>query len=128
MNIHQKNYHLIVGDALALALVTWIGFASHGEADPSFLPRMLITYIPLLLGWFLLSPWFHLFKTEESNLLSQLWRIFFAMLFVAPFAATARGFLLNTSIVPIFVVVLVFSNAIGITVWRILYLVILRFK
>ena len=29
---HMKNYLLILGDILAIALITFIGFASHGEA------------------------------------------------------------------------------------------------
>ncbi|HZM21095.1 MAG TPA: hypothetical protein VFC02_05085 [Anaerolineales bacterium] len=31
---------LILGDLLAIGLVTLIGFATHGEADMAFVPRM----------------------------------------------------------------------------------------
>lgn len=51
---------LALGDVAALAIVTFIGFATHDETGLSFLPRMMITFIPLLIGWFLLAPGFGL--------------------------------------------------------------------
>lgn len=129
LKMKQKPYLLIFGDALTLALVTWVGFATHGEAGFSFLPRMLTTYIPLLLGWFLLSPWFGLIKMEANLRPSQLWRVLFIMLFVAPLAATLRGLILNTNILPIFVLILAATNALGILAWRSLYyFIFLRLK
>ena len=57
----MKNKMLILGDIFVLLIVTLIGFATHGETSISFLPRMLTTYIPLVIVWFLLAPWFQLF-------------------------------------------------------------------
>ena len=53
----MKKLSLILGDGVALALITVVGFASHGETELSYAPRMLTTFIPLLLGWFLVAPW-----------------------------------------------------------------------
>ena len=42
-------FRLIAGDALALLIVTWIGFGTHGESIAS--PRWLTTFLPLCIGW-----------------------------------------------------------------------------
>ena len=55
-NEPMKKSVLILGDLLAITLVTLIGFAAHGEADMSFLPRMAVVYFPLSISWFLLAP------------------------------------------------------------------------
>ncbi|MCX6065316.1 MAG: hypothetical protein NT121_06130 [Chloroflexi bacterium] len=41
---------LLAGDVLALAVVTVVGFATHGETGVSLAPRMLTTFLPLTLG------------------------------------------------------------------------------
>jgi len=112
---------LVAGDFLAIAIVTIIGFATHGEADLSFLPRMLAAFIPLTIAWFLLSPWFGLFQSEITSNPRQLWRPVLAMLFVGPFAIILRGLILNAPIIPIFGVVLSATSAFGMLVWRGIY-------
>jgi hypothetical protein len=71
---------LIIGDVLALAIVTMIGFATHGETGVSLLPRMLTTFGPLTLGWFLIAPFMGLFKSEITANPRQLWRPILAMI------------------------------------------------
>ncbi len=122
----MKKSLLIAGDLLAIAVVTVIGFATHGEADLSFLPRMLAAFIPLTVGWFLLAPWFGLFQPEIISNPRHLWRPVFAMLFAASFAALLRGLWLNAPIIPIFAVVLASTSALGMLVWRALYLLLTR--
>ncbi|PWB74789.1 MAG: hypothetical protein C3F07_06895 [Anaerolineales bacterium] len=122
----KSNQFLIAGDILAIVIVTVIGFATHGEADLSFLPRMLAAFVPLTVSWFLLAPWFGLFQQEITSNPRQLWRPVFAMLFAAPLAAVVRGFLLNAPIIPIFAVVLASTSAFGILIWRGLYFLLSR--
>ncbi len=117
---------LILGDALAIAIVTFIGFATHGETDLSFLPRMLAAFLPVTLSWFLLAPWFGLFQSEITFNLKQLWRPVIAMLFAAPLAAVLRGLWLNAPIIPIFAVVLASTSAFGMLVWRGIYFLLRR--
>lgn len=117
---------MILGDVLAIAIVTLIGFATHGEADLSFLPRMLAAFVPLTITWFLLSPWFGLFQQEITQSSKQLWRPVLAMLLAAPFAAVLRGLLLNAPIIPIFAVVLASTSAFGMLVWRGIYFLLKR--
>ena len=118
----MKKYILVLGDILAIFLITIIGFASHGEANLSFLPRMAAAFFPLLIGWFLLAPFLELFQQEYTSNTNQLWRPVLVMIFAAPFAAVLRGLLLNAPIIPIFAVVLGATSALGIFIWRMIYL------
>ena len=112
---------LILGDVLALAVVTVIGFTTHGETGLSFLPRMTAAFFPLCLAWFLLAPWFGLFQEQVIRSASQLWRPALVMLFAGPLAVVLRGLILNAALLPIFAVVLSLTSAFGMTVWRALY-------
>jgi len=112
---------LILGDILAIGLVTIIGFATHGEAGLSFLPRIAAAFFPLVVGWFLLAPWFGLFQNEIIDNPRQLWRPLVVALFAAPLTAVLRGLILNAPVIPIFAVVLGATTAVGVVLWRGLY-------
>ncbi len=114
----MKTSLLIAGDTLALAIVTIIGFATHGETGLAFLPRMLAAFVPLILSWFLLAPRFGLFQPAIISDFKQLWRPAFAMFFAAPLAVVLRGLWLNASIIPVFAVVLASTSALGMVIWR----------
>jgi len=120
--MRKPNDTLISGDILAIALVTIIGFAMHSEAEISFLPRMAAAFFPVSIAWFRLAPWFGLFQHEITTDPRQLWRPALVMLFAAPLAAVLRGFILNAAIVPIFALVLGSTSALGMAVWRAIYL------
>jgi hypothetical protein len=109
---------LILGDLLAIALVTFIGFATHGEAELSFLPRMAALYFPLSISWLLLAPTLGLFQPQITSNPKQLWRPALAMIFAAPLAAVLRGFILNAPVIPIFAAVLAATSALGMVIWR----------
>ena len=120
--IFMNKYILVLGDILAILIVTIIGFASHGEAGLSFLPRMVATFFPLVIAWFFLAPFVGLFQAENTSHAKQLWRPVLAMIFAASLAAVLRGLILNAPIIPIFVVVLGATSAFGMLVWRGIYL------
>jgi hypothetical protein len=122
----MKRSILILGDILAILIVTIVGFATHGEAGLSFLPRMAAAFFPLLIGWFLLAPFLELFQQECTSNTKQLWRPVLAMIFAASFAAVLRGLLLNAPIVPIFAVVLSATSALGMLIWRGIYVFLNR--
>ncbi len=117
---------LVVGDLLAMAIVTVIGFATHGETDLALLPRMLATFLPLCLGWFLIAPWLGLFNPWIASNLRELWRPFAALVFAGPLAALLRAFWLNTVVIPVFGVVLSGSAGLGMAAWRAIAWLILR--
>ena len=122
----MRKWILILGDILAIALITFIGFASHGEAGVSFLPRMAAAFFPLLIGWFLLAPGIGLFHTEIVHNARQLWRPVLTAFFAASFAVILRGLILNAPIIAIFGIVLGATTALGMLLWRGLYLFLKR--
>lgn len=128
MQIDANRYVLIAGDIITLAIVTIIGFASHGTADTAG-SRMLTTFIPLVAAWLLIAPYL---KVYDRNIVlegSQLWRPLWAMVLAAPMAAWLRGLMLSSPILPVFVVILGGVSAVAILIWRGLYwLVATRLK
>ncbi|MCE9646117.1 MAG: DUF3054 family protein [Chloroflexi bacterium] len=121
-----KKSVLITGDILLFALLTIFGFATHGETGASFIPRMGTTFLPLLLGWFLIAPWFGLLDETVTSNVKMLWRIPSAMLFVAPLAVVLRAALLHSTALPIFALVLGGMNALGMLAWRAIYIYLFR--
>jgi len=117
----QKTF-LILGDLVAIAIVTVIGFATHGETGTSFLPRMAAAFIPVSVSWFLLAPWFGVFNEQVISDRKLLWRVPVAMLFAAPLAVILRAAILGTNAIPIFTLVLGSTSAFGMFLWRWLYL------
>lgn len=112
---------LIFGDALSIAIITLIGFATHGEAGLSFLPRMVAIFFPLSISWFVLAPSLGLFQQDTISSPKQLWRPALAAFFAAPLAAVLRGFILNAPIIPIFAFVLAATSALGMVIWRLVW-------
>lgn len=118
----MKRLPLIIGDLAALAVITAIGFATHGEIGISYLPRFLAAYTPIALTWFLLAPWFGLFDESVTRSAAALYRPALTVIFAAPLAAVFRGFLLGEDIQPIFAMVFMTTNALGMVVWRAIWL------
>lgn len=124
----KKVYLLILGDALALAVITLIGFGTHNELIQFPIDRILATFLPLLAGWFLIAPWLGLFKPEITSDPRQLWRPVLAMLLAAPLAGLLRAMMLNGVVIPLFVLILGGSAALGLLVWRSLWWLLTRSK
>jgi hypothetical protein len=128
----MKKSIIVLGDILAIILVTLVGFATHGEIGtgspgPSvILPRMAASFFPLAIGWFLLAPWFGLFQKDMITNPRQLWRPALAMFFAAPLAVVLRGLILNAAILPVFAVVLGTASALGMAAWRVIYFLLMR--
>ncbi len=118
----KSKWLLIAGDILAMAVITVIGFASHGETDISFLPRMATTFLPLVVSWFLIAPWLGLFNIKIVADPKQFWRPPLAMLLAAPMTAILRAAMLYAVALPLFTLILGGSAALGMLVWRGLYL------
>ena len=123
-----QRFVLIAGDIITLAIVTVIGFASHGTADTAG-SRMLTTFIPLVVAWFLVAPFLQVYDNQISLDGRQLWRPLWAMILASPMAAWLRGLMLNSPILPVFVIILGGISAVAILVWRGIYwLVATRMK
>jgi hypothetical protein len=109
------------GDAGALAIISIVGFVTHGETDLSFLPRFLAIYIPLIAAWLLIASFIRLFRPEITSDLKQLWRVPLAMLIAGPLAVTVRALILQTEIIPVFIVALGGTATLALMIWRALY-------
>ena len=116
----RRRAILLAGDVIVLVVVTAVGFASHrtlGSAGS----RMLSTFVPLVLAWFMVAPFLGAYDPERATDFRQLWRPFWAMVLAGPMAALLRGFWLNSPILPIFVVVLGGISALSILGWRLIF-------
>lgn len=119
---------LIIGDIITFAFVTVIGFASHGTAGTAG-SRMLTTFIPLVVAWFLFAPFFHIYDKEVFLDGRQLWRPLWAMILASPMAAWLRGLFLNSPILPVFVIIIGGVSTLAILLWRgIFWLVVTRIQ
>ena len=118
---------LIGGDILVLALVTVVGFASHGTLVSAG-TRLFSTFVPLVAAWFLAAPAMGLFERGRAADWRQLWRVVWAMIFAAPLASILRGAWLNSAIIPVFVLVLTGVSALGMLIWRGLWALVIYRK
>lgn len=120
MSLHSPNSDLaflVAGDIITLALVTIIGFASHGTFGTAG-ARMLTTFIPLILSWFLVAPHLEVFNLGRIKDARQLWRPFWAMVLAGPLAAWIRGIWIGSPILPQFVLILGGISALSLLAWR----------
>jgi hypothetical protein len=118
---NQLHLVLAAGDVLVLALVTVYGFASHDQIGTAG-ARMLTTFVPLLISWFLVSPHLQAFDLQRASQARDLWRPFWAMILAAPLAVFIRAVMLSTAINPIFVVIIGGVAALALLAWRAIFL------
>lgn len=111
---------LIVGDVVVLALVTMLGFITHGSLQTAGW-RILTTFLPLLIAWICMAAPARMFELEQTRDWRNLWKPFWGMLFASSMAAVLRGFWLGTPVLPIFVIVLGGIGALAILIWRALF-------
>lgn len=112
---------IMLGDLLALLTTTLIGFITHREADLSFAVRFAAIYLPLSILWLLVAPRLGLFRSENTSSLKQLWRVPLAMLVVVPVSVLVRAWVLQTPVIPIFMLALGGTSTLGMMTWRGLY-------
>ncbi|KOR32578.1 hypothetical protein TI05_06390 [Achromatium sp. WMS3] len=123
--MNLKNV-LIVGDLIAIIIVMAIGFYVHNETSLKFLPRFMAITLPLAATWFILAPWFGLFQNKIIESFKQLWRPVLVAFFVGPTTVVIRGFILNSVITPIFAAIVIATFALGIVLWRGVYILLAR--
>lgn len=127
MKTHRSlNTILIIGDIAAILVVTLAGFLEHYKTIQGW--RWLSTFIPALIGWFVVAPWLGVYRPDVACEPRQVWRPALAGLLSAPLAATLRGFWLNTPILPVFVLVLGLTHALTFLVWRLLFAGVYRWN
>ena len=116
---------LVGGDILVLLLFVWVGRSSH-SLPAGDIPALLMVAAPFLISWFLLSPWFGLFRADVT----QSWqkfvpRILGVWLIGGPLAGLLRALFLGRpipeGIIPTFVVVTMVVGSLFMLVWRLGY-------
>ena len=112
---------LVIGDVICLAIITIVGFVRHGTLESGGL-RILITFVPVVIAWYLVSPFLGVYDLKKAMNPRELWRPFWAMAVAGPLAAWLRGVWLNSAILPIFVLVLTGFDSVALLVWRGIFL------
>lgn len=114
----KKVIILLIGDVVILGLVTYFGFVRHGTLGTAG-GRIVITFVPLVLGWLLAAPFLGAYDVRRVADWRQLWRPVWAMLLGVPLATWLRGGLLgNVPVQPVFVGVMIVISGSAILVWR----------
>ena len=107
----------VIGDAVVLALLTIIGFATHLTLDA--FGRMLATGVTALLAWAAVAPFLGVYRPSVISDPRSVWRVAWAWLLAAPLATFLRGAVLGRDIPPAFVAAVILVNGLGLLLWRI---------
>ncbi len=111
---------LIVGDVILLVILTLFGFAFHHELTNS--AHILATFVPLLVAWLWLAPWFGLFNEATFRSPKRIWwRTAWAWTAVAPLGALLRAIWLSSVVLPIFALVVLGLHMAAYVLWRTAY-------
>jgi len=114
----MSTLYLILGDLVMLAILTVVGFATHGEVDASFLPRMGLTFLTQAIAWFALAFAIGLLDASRQGRARPLWRPALTGFFAAQLAVNLRGYTLGEAVLPLFAMILGATTALGMTLWR----------
>jgi hypothetical protein len=117
----KEQVILLGGDILVIGIVATLGLVNHGELS-LIGKRLWPNFLPIVAAWLIAAPFFQLYDIGKAHNPREIWRPLLAMLFAAPFGAWLRGVWLGTAILPVFVLVLGCINALGLLVWRILFM------
>jgi hypothetical protein len=117
---------LWMGDIGAYGVVTLIGFLSHGTIQSVQPVRVLATFLPFYVSWIVFALWGGVFYSPGTT--PWRWVLFsgIAAGLSAPLGATLRGFWLGSPVLPIFVLVMAGVSALGVMLWRLAYLRVIR--
>ena len=115
----MPSWVLLAGDALVLLAVTLAGFGNHNSSLAG--GRWLTTFLPLVIAWGLVAPWLGNYSLRFLQQPTQAWRALLAMVLAAPIAAFLRAVLLNSMVIPIFVVALGGVAALSMAAWRVVW-------
>lgn len=121
----NNKFILIAGDFIVLLLFVLVGRGSHSmSAD---IPAIMMTAAPFLFGWFVITPWFGLFKADVSlNWRALLPRLIIGWAIGGALALVLRTLLLGrpvpAGIIPSFAVAAMSFSTLFMLIWRLGYL------
>jgi DUF3054 family protein len=112
---------LIIGDILCFLIFAALGRRSHGEASGfAAIPQIIITALPFIAGWFLVSPFVGAFRHKiMAQPRSMVIRTAVAWLLAWPVAMLLRGIFVDHGVPPIsFALIVLFFNMLLLLIWR----------
>lgn len=116
-----KGRLLLLGDVIAIGVVTLLGFATHDTLGTAG-ARMLTTFLPWVTGWMLIAPWLGLYEDGVVAAQRELWRPFWAMCLTSPLAAFLRGWMIGRPSTQVFVLVMMGVAGVTMMLWRVVYM------
>ena len=126
IKLSTQQIILIIGDVLVLLSFVWIGRDSHNLSTVD-IAAGLFTALPFIIGWFLITPWFGIYKEA----ISQSWRklvprLLPAWVVAAPVTLILRALFLGrpvpAGIIPTFALVSFIYIGLVALVWRLVYM------
>ena len=123
----QAVIMLVIGDLLCFLIFVAFGRNSHGEASGfAAIPQVIITALPFVAGWFLVSPFVGAFRHKIlAQPRSMVLRTSVAWLIAWPVAILLRGIFVDHGIPPLqllqFAIVVLLFNMLLLLIWRWLF-------
>ena len=114
--------NLVIGDILVFLIFATIGRRTHGEAAGfDTLVQIVLTALPFLAGWFIISPIFGAYRRGlQAQPLAMAKRTALAWVAAWPFAMILRGIFVDHAIPPwTFWLVAFIANIILLLLWRV---------
>ena len=117
---------LIIGDVLVILSFVGIGRRSHGLAITD-IGDTLFTALPFIIGWFVVTPWFGIYKARVCLAWKKLVpRLLLAWAIAGPLALLLRALFLGrsifTGIMPTFALIALAYIGLVALLWRLAYL------
>jgi hypothetical protein len=111
---------LLVDDAVAIFVVTFLGLSFH-QMDAVLFERLPHTFIPYFVTWVIAAAGLQLYSNSVATQPSQLWRVPVGAAIAALPAAALRSLWLGTPLVPMFVLIMGVTVAVGLLLTRSIY-------
>lgn len=120
LQLSSSQIILLIGDTLVIMFVTLYGGVTHGtlQSDQN---TLIVTGFSWWVGWMLLMPFVGYLSEGSYSKFNQLWRPLLGMLLASPIAGFIRGVILNTVILPLFVMAFGGVVSVSLFLWRFVF-------
>jgi DUF3054 family protein len=112
---------LVIGDLICFLIFAALGRNTHGEASGlAAIPQIIITALPFVAGWFLVSPFVGAFRHKIlTHPRAMVMHTALAWLLAWPVAMLLRGIFVDHGIPPLsFAIVVLLFNMVLLLIWR----------
>jgi len=118
---------LIVGDLLVILSFIFAGRSSHGFSMSDIVTQIWLSAFPFIVGWFVIMPWFGIFKDQISRNWRQLTpRLLLGWVIAGPLSLILRALFLGrpvpAGIIPTFAMISLAYIGLVALIWRLGYI------